>query len=127
MKPLTVLTLIFLLTARFCYSLPEPEATVSVPVSAIYYHNAVLDSLDHCKEDYATLLKGIKLYELTVQQRDTALALQQKLIRGLEQMDANNQKIAIEYNKELKKERGNGWIKGVFGALIGAVIMGLAK
>jgi len=127
MKRLTPVTIAFLLIAQYCYSLPVPEATVSVPVSAIYYHNAVLDSLNYCKENNATLLKGIKLYELAVQQRDTAMKLQQQMIRGLEQMDANSQKIALEYKKELKKEKGNGWIKGVFGALIGAVIMSLAK
>ena len=113
--------------APYCYSLPVPEATVSVPVSAIYYHNAVLDSLDHCKEDYATLLKGIKLYELAVQQRDTALKLQQQMIKGLEEMDANSQKITSEYKAELKKAKGDGWIKGVFGALIGAVVMALVN
>jgi len=127
MKGFTTTTLTFLLIAQYCYSLPGQEATVSVPVSAIYYHNAVLDSLDHCKEDNATLLKGIKLYELAVSQRDTALKLQQQMIKGLEQMDANSQKIALEYKKEVKKARGDGWIKGVFGALVGAVIMALVN
>ena len=120
-------TLTFLLIAPYCYSLPVPEATVSVPVSAIYYHNAVLDSLDHCKEDNATLLKGIELYELAVEQRDTALKLQQQMIRGLEQMDANSQKVQAEYKKELQKSKGDGWIKCVFGALIGAVVMALVN
>jgi len=127
MKGFTTTTLTFLLIAQYCYSLPVPEATVSVPVSAIYYHNAVLDSLNHCKEDNATLLKGIRLYELAVEQRDTALKLQQQMIKGLEQMDANSQKIALEYKKEVQKQKGNGWIKGVFGAMIGAFIMSIAN
>jgi len=127
MKRLTPVMLAFLLIVQYCYSLPGQEATVSVPVSAIYYHNAVLDSLNHCKEDNATLLKGIRLYELAIEQRDTALKLQQQMIKGLEQMDANSQKIALEYKKEVQKQKGNGWIKGVFGALVGAVIMALVN
>ena len=127
MKGFTTTTLTFLLIAQYCYSLPGPEATVSVPVSAIYYHNAVLDSLNHCKEDNATLLKGIRLYELAVEQRDSALKLQQQMIKGLELMDANSQKVQAEYKKELQKSKGDGWIKGVFGALIGAVAMALVN
>jgi len=100
---------------------------VSVPLERIYYFVSVSDSNDACQKKVVVLQEAIKEAKKTIALRDTTISLQDRKITGLEKIDRNNQAIASEYKDELKKSKGDGWIKGVFGALIGAVIMAVVN
>ena len=98
-----------------------------IPALVVYWCHSVADSNAACQKKVVVLEDALKEAKKTITLRDTAISMQGRKITGLEKMDANSQKVQAEYKKELQKSKGDGWIKGVFGALIGAVVMALVN